>query len=193
MADTESEDNEWQLWWDARLTAMETVLGKSADKIGHGLIPFHFGAEMGGRADIVFFHEHLDGVVAVTAELIGCEDQPANDQGNYELMICSRKEDSWGPNVIGQLAHYTLEKPLNPGETMGIGPAVPDGSAISAFLFFDYGRFEVRNRKAGLLLCMGITADEIKTCRDGDRPQVETALKQSGTFPFTDLTRESAL
>ena len=193
MADSEHQDDEWTLWWDARLAAMESVLGKSADTVGHGVIPFELGADLGGAADIVYFRHHLDGVVAATSELIGCDDQIPNDQGNYELMICSREEDDWGPNIICQLAHYTLESALNPGETMDIGPATPDGSTIAAFLFCDYGRFKVRDREAGLLLCLGITAGELSQCRAGNRPRVETALKDAGVFPYTDLFRESVL
>jgi hypothetical protein len=193
MTDTENQDDEWTLWWDARVSAMENILGKSADTVGHGVIPFQFGAEMGGAADIVYFHNHLNGVVAVTAELIGCDDQLPNDQGNYELMICSRSDDEWGPNIICQLAHYTLESALNPGETMDIGPATPDGSTIAAFLFCDYGRFKVRDRPAGLLLCLGITAEELSECRAGNRTDVESALKDAGVYPFTDLFRKSVL
>ena len=181
-----------QLWWDARISALENVLGKCDDTVGHGLIPFHFGPEMGGAADIVYFRNHIDGLVSVTSELIGCDDQLSNDQGSYELMICSRDSaDEWGANIIGQLAHYTLEAALEPGQTMDIGPAVPEGSTIAAFLFCDYGRFTVRDRNAGLILCMGITTDELAQCRAGNRPQVEKALKDAGIYPFTDLNRNS--
>lgn len=193
MTESNHEDNEWTLWWDARVAAMESILGKSADTLGHGVIPFSFGAEMGGTADIIYFRNHLDGVVAATSELIGCDEQLPNDQGNYELMICSRNDDTWGPNIICQLAHYTLECALNPGETMDIGPATPAGSTIAAFLFCDYGRLNVRDRPSGLLLCLGITADELSECRSGNRTQVEAALKSNGVYPFTDLFRKSVL
>lgn len=193
MTETDDQEDEWTLWWDARVAAMESILGESADMVGHGLIPFQFGAEMGGTADLVYFHNHVDGVVTVTSELIGCDEQLANEQGNYELMICSREEDNWGQYILGQLAHYTLEAVLNPGETMDIGPATPDGSTIAAFLFCDYGRFTVRDRNAGLLLCLGITADELAECRAGNRERVESALQEAGVYPFTDLFRKSVL
>ncbi|TWT74419.1 Suppressor of fused protein (SUFU) [Posidoniimonas polymericola] len=188
----ESED-EWTLWWDARLAAMESVLGKSHDTVGHGTIPFHLGADLGGTADIVYFHNHVDGIVSVTAELIGNADQAPNSMGNYELAICSRDDDDWGANIIGQLAHYTLETVLEPGQTMDIGPATPDGSSITAFLFCDYGRFTVRDQNAGLILCIGITAPELNACRDGNRDRVEELLTLSGVFPFTDLHRRSVV
>ncbi len=191
--DTEHPDDEWTLWWDARIAAMETVLGKSADTVGHGMIPFQLGAEMGGAADIVYFREHLDGVIAATSELIGCDDQLPNDLGNYELMICSRQDEEWGANIICQLAHYTLQAVLNPGETMDISSAAPAGSTIAAFLFCDYGRFQVRDRNAGLLLCLGISVEELVECRAGNRPYVESALREAGVFPYTDWFREGVI
>ena len=188
-----SNDNEWTLWWDARLAALESVLGKSQDIVGHGAIPFNLGADLGGVCDIVYFHDHVDGIVSVTAELIGNSDQRPNSMGNYELSICCRDDDQWGPNIIGQLAHYTLETPLEPGQTMDIGSATPDGSPIAAFLFCDYGRFKVRDQNAGIIMCVGITDSELSACRNGDREHVESKLKSNGVFPFNDLGRDSVL
>src|SRR5215831_9713668 len=65
--------------------------------------------------------------------------------------------------------------------------------AFSALLFSDFGRFEVLGRKAGLLLCMGITADELAACKEGRREEVEQALREQGVYPFTDLHRKSVL
>ena len=188
-----ADDNEWQEWWDARVAAIEGVLGKSEDVVGHAAIPFHLGGDIGGAADIIYFRHHLPGRVSVTSELIGCEDQVPNDLGNYELMICHRGDEEWGPNIICKLAYYTLEAELKPGDTMDIGSAAPKGSAIAALLFLDYGRFKVRGTKAGLLLCIGITADELESCRKGRRADVEQALKKAGVYPYTDLYRQSVL
>lgn len=194
QADTNSDDaDEFQRWWDARVSAMENVLGKSHNMHGHAVIPFEFGPDMGGAADIIYFHEHIHGIVSVTSELIGCDEQKFNSLGNYELMICHRDEEEWGANIISQLAHYTLEAELNPGETMDIGLAVPDGSTIDALLFLEYARFPVLGRDCGLLLCLGITAHELARCRAGHRPEVETALKTRSIYPYTDLYRESVL
>lgn len=191
---SETDDSdEWMLWWDARLAAMESLLGKSHDTVGHGTIPFQLGAELGGTADIVYFHHHVKGVVSVTAELIGNEDQLPNSMGNYELAICSRDDHEWGDYVIGQLAHYTLEAVIEPGQTMDIGPATPEDSTISAFLFCDYGQFKVRDQDAGIVLCLGITADELHMCRNGARPRLESLLQSKGVFPFTDLYRKSVV
>ncbi len=193
MASNVPEDDHWTLWWNARIAAMEALLGKSDDIVGHAPVPFDLGADIGGAADIVFFRGHVNGVIAATSELIGNNEQLPNDQGNYELAIGHRADDEWGPRIISQLAHYTLQAALNPGETMEIGPATPDGSTIAAFLFCDYGRFQVLGRNAGLLLCIGITSKELSFCRAGKRTRVELALKSAGVYPFTDLNRDSTV
>jgi hypothetical protein len=194
MSDMDREsDAEWETWWDARVSGIESLLGKSEEIVGHALIPFELGPDAGGEADVIYFRHHLPGVVAVTSELIGRDDQVPSVVGNYELVICHRTDEPWGPNIISRLAQYTLEAELNPGDTMDIGPATPDRSTITGLLFADFGRFRVRGREAGLLLCFGITADELDACRDGKREHVETALKDSGVYPYTDLFRASVL
>ena len=37
--------DDWQRRWDARIAAMESILGKVADTVGHSVIPFQFGAD----------------------------------------------------------------------------------------------------------------------------------------------------
>lgn len=185
--------SEWQAWWDARVAAIESVLGASDEVVGHALIPFHFGFEAGGTADVIYFRHHVPGVVAVTSELIGCDKQVPNRLGNYELMICQRDHVEWGAGIISRLAYYTLDAEVNPGETMDLGSSTPEGATISALLFFDYARLTVRERPAGLLLCVGITRDELQACRQGRRPEVEAGLKAAGVYPFTDLFRKSVL
>ena len=192
MAESPDED-EWGEWWDARVAAIETVLGPSHDMEGHAPIPFQMGADIGGAADIIYFKKHLKGVVSVTSDLIGDDEQVENDLGNYELMICHRDDEPWGANVISQLAYYTLKARLNPGDTMDIGSALPDDSTLAAFLFFNYATFKVRGRKAGLLLCVGITGDELQACRAGKREKVEKGLNAAKVYPFTDLYRDSVL
>lgn len=180
-------------WWDERLAAMETVLGKSDGMVSHAVVPFQFGYDAGGRADVVHFREHLAGVVHTTCQLIGLENQMPNMLGNYELAICHRGEQTWGVGIISSLAYYTLEARIEPGQTMDLGPAAPRGSTLAAFLFLEFGRFTLRSRKAGLLLCIGITLDELTACRGGNAQGVEMALVSKGVYPFTDLQRRSVL
>jgi len=189
----EEDDKLWDELWDERLAALEALYGKSDDMVGHGVVPFYLGADVGGAADIVYFLSHIPGRLSVTAELIGCEDQKHGPLGNYELAIAHRDANEWGPDLISRLAHYTLDAVLKPAETMDIAPATPEDSTIDALMFFDYGTFSFRSRRAGVLLCVGITEKEKKACLAGKSTAVITALKDKGVFPYTDLTRDSVI
>jgi len=193
MNNDEDIDYEWERLWTERLSALEGLFGKSADDVGHSTVPFELGPEAGGGADVVYFDQWMPGRLTVTAELLGADGQLLNDQGFYELAICHRDNQTWGPNLISRLAHYTLQAVLNPGETMDIGPAVPEGSNIAAFLFEDLGRFDFRGHKAGVLLCIGITQAELDECRAGRTERVVKALRRKGIYPHTDLIRNSVV
>ena len=180
-------------WWTDRMTSVEALLSKSDNLVTHAVIPFQFGYDAGGRADVVQFREYVPGVVYATSELIGDDRPMQNALGNYGLAICHRTDEALGAQTIGSLAYYTLDARLEPGQTMDIGRAVPARSTISAFLFGQFGRFTVRGRKAGLLLCIGITSDELTACRWGNCQRVEAGLGSKGVYPFTDFTRRSVL
>lgn len=184
--------DDWEARWSARQTALESVLGTAEPIVGHANIPL--GApDWTGGADLLYFKQHIDGVVAVTADLIGMKEHRRNIQGSYELAICHRNDDSAGPGLISWLANYTLEAVLEPGQTMSISGAVPEGSSIAGLLFFDYARMRVRGERCGLLLCIGITEDELARCRAGYRTEVENRLKGSSIYPYTDWHRSSSL
>lgn len=184
--------------FDERLAAMQRVFGKSADIVLHAVVPFEFGSDLGGRADVVQFHDHINGVIYVTCDLLGNTKQVANSLGTYELAICHRyneeryKED-WGPEIIAALAYYTLDAQVEAGHTMDIGSSASKESLISAFLFDEFAAFDFRGQPAGVLLCIGITADELSACRHGQGHRVLGALKSKGVYPFTDMGRRSVL
>jgi Suppressor of fused protein (SUFU) len=186
-----AEDNDFLRWWDARMAAMEGVFGKSSEMVGHATIPFDLGVEMGGAADIVYFKNFVPGVLSVTSELIGRDNQVPNALGNYELAICHRDDEAWGPELISVLSYYTLDHAINPGETMDISSAAPAGSRIAALLFLELARFSVLERDAGVLLCIGISGDELAACHKSRAEQVEVALRKGGIYPFTDFGRDS--
>lgn len=191
---TSRDTDDHQYWWNARLRALERIYGKADKTVGHAPVPFSFGPDAGGAAaDVLYFRNHAPGVLTVTAELIGTDDQVRSSLGNYELAICHRSAETWGPNLISRLAYHTLETPLEPGETMDIGPIAPDGSGIAALLFESYGRFEIEGRKAGVLLCIGITEEELKWCLRGKSAEIVQLLKARSIFPFTDFGRQSVV
>lgn len=183
----------WEYWWNTRQKALEAILGPASDMVYHGVIPFDLGPDAGGAADVLHFPNCAGGSAFVTSELIGRDDQVENDLGNYELMICHREKHDWGPNVISRLAGFTCQALVNPGQTMDIGEVTPSGSTISAFLFQEYARLVVEGRACGILLCIGITREELELCRQGRAAEVTEALRLNGVHPFTDLERPSVV
>lgn len=188
MAKQRKHDDDWEAWWNDRKAALEKILGPADDDVLHSMIPL----AMGGRADVLRFHPPDMGVTYVTADLIGNSGQPETSLGQYELMICQRDEKSdWPPNLISQLAAYTLNIPLQPWDTMTIAPALPKGSKIYDALFVPYASFKVRRKKCGLLLCLGLTNEELEFCRAVDCDPVIDKLKEVGEYPFTNPKRQS--
>jgi Suppressor of fused protein (SUFU) len=185
----DSGDDDWQKTWDARLAALEHELGESDDKIATSPVPIY----LGGGADVLTFKRHVDGVAYVTAGLIGDGSQQQTEIGEYELMMCFRKENDWAPSLLSRLAPYTFETALKPGETMDIAPAMPENSTIAALLFVSYRQFKVDDANAGILLCIGITESELAQCRAIGPDVVISRLKDSGVFPFTDTERASVI
>ncbi len=186
----ENQDREWEETWNARQVAISRFLGPPADHVLHAMIPFY----LGGTADVMMFPQHNGGIAYVTADLTGGSGQPQNAfWDEYELVICLRDRQDWGANLISRLARYTLEATVDPGETMDIGPALPQPTTLSAFLFLEYGTFRLHEKRCGLLLCVGITPDELEACMAGNGDRVVDQLKTKGIFPFTDLHRPSCL
>src|SRR2546423_1543900 len=111
-------NDDWQEVWDARADAIAKVLGPGYDNVFHAVHPF----ALGGQADVMAYCHHLEGMVYVTAELTGKPDSCYTD---YELMICHRRQDDWGPNIISRLAPYTQQAYISSGESMDIDSATP--------------------------------------------------------------------
>ncbi len=153
----------------------------------HSPIPF----ELDGAADVLTFRKHCDGVVYVTADLIGDDRSRPNELGQYELMICTREKCDWAPQLISNLARYTIDAVLAPYDTMDVTPALPPGSKLNAFLFWPYAKLEVNGMKAAVMLCLGITKQELNFIQTSDCETLVEKLTKAGVFPRTDLTRSS--
>jgi len=183
----------WQRWWDARVAALEAILGKCDGTVYHAPPPMHID----GYADVLRFRDFVPGVTYVTCDLIGNPRHAPNDLGHYELMMCTREENPWAPGVLSRLAKYTYEAALQIGDTMDITRVVPRGSTSAALLFItpeiQPARFSVLGQPASLLLCVGITAEEFGACKLHNSCGVHRKLKERGIFPYTDLKREPAL
>lgn len=183
----DTDDDAWQRQWEARHQALEGVLGPADDTVLHSPVPFH----LGGAADVLVFRQHNDGVVYVTADLIGDDQSKPNQLGQYELMICTPNDSPWAPELISNLAKYTIDAVLAPNDTMDIGPALPPPTELSAFLYLPYATMEVDGRKAAVMLCLGITQSELAFIQNNDVETLLNALKAAGVYPKTDLSRSS--
>lgn len=189
--ESEPEKAEWQKVWDARISGLAPILGKPAGKVLHAVIPL----QLGGSADVLPFPEYVPGITYVTAEMTG-EDvgQRPSSLGSYELMICARQEQQRAGDLISQLARYTCEAELEPGETMDLGTFFGD-STIRALLFANPCEqpvhFEFLGKRYGLLLCMGITAEELAFKQGRGSEALVALLKQHRAFPYTTPDRPS--
>jgi Suppressor of fused protein (SUFU) len=177
------EHDDWEEVWNARAAALAHALGSGHDEVYHA--PHSFA--LGGQADVMAFDHHVQGVVYVTAELTG---KPGASYADYELMICHRSDQDWGPNAISRLAPYTQEAYIAAGESMDIEGTPPE-SQIQAFLFDTYGTFTLFGRVNELRLCIGITKPELQFKMKHGSEKLMELLKRHGVYPFTDLERDS--
>jgi hypothetical protein len=170
--------------WNERELALAGCFGCSHSELFHSPHPF----VLGGNADVLSFEMEGGGVAYVTAELTG---RPEACYADYELMTCSKSADTWGPNIISQLAPYTQQRHIGHAESMNIDSGVPDDATVRAFLFVDYARIELFGHENTLRLCIGITEPELnyKFAHNGEA--LLKLLKENGVYPFTDLYRSS--
>ncbi len=196
MTTSQQPENEWTRLWNARLAALTPILGKPADGVYHAVTPFHFRDPAGGScADVVPFPSYLPGATYVTTELTG-EDvgQLPSSLGHYELMICTQEESLTAVDFISKLANYTCDAELEAGQTMDINEFFGD-STLRAVLFTYPAEqpvyFEFLGERYALLLCIGITSEELEFARSGSRDELLALLKQHGVFPYTIPDRPS--
>ena len=187
----EEQSDEWQKIWDARIAALTPILGKPTSTVLHAVIPL----QLGGSADVLQFPDFTPGITYVTSEMTG-EDvgQLPTTLGRYELMICARQELREAGDLISTLASYTCEAELEPGETMDLGTFFGD-SSIRAVLFTHPREqpvhFEFFGQRYGLLLCIGITAEELAFNHNHGSESLLALLRQRGVFPYTTPGRAS--
>jgi hypothetical protein len=183
----------WEKIWNARLKGLTQVLGKSENKVFHAFFPFQFG----GFADVLTFPNFIRGKTYVTADCSG----PGTGQlrtrlGNYELMTCTKKPSAAAADFISKLASFTLQARLQPGDTMEF-PRRQPGSTLKGLVFTHPGDkplyFKLLGKKYGLLLCIGVTKDELAVAKTKGSDALLPILKQRGIFPYTIFDRQSVL
>jgi Suppressor of fused protein (SUFU) len=177
---------------EARITALQAVLGQHDGTVWRS----PSSLRKRGYADVLRFRKYVNGIAYVTSGLIGNEHQVPNRWGHYELMLCMREENDWAPAMLSQLAHYTHDATLQPGDTMDIADAhPPQPSVITALLFAradpPADSFDVSGAPANIILCIGITATEFAACKNFGSGVMLRMLREKEIYPFTDLQRDS--
>ena len=165
-------------------------LGPQSDNVLHSVALFDMGPDAGGGADVYVYEQKIKGVTYITGDLIG-KKQKKSDAGNYELMICHKKENEWGSQLISQLSYYTLEASIVSGETMDIGPFTKDDT--TAIIFDRYCDFKVNGNQYGLMLLIGINSDELEWAKEYGGEKLIEKLKANGVYPYTEFKRKSVL
>ena len=194
QAPDQTHDDEWTQVWDARMAALTPILGKPDEMVLHATVPFEF-RDAGGSADVVPFPHYIPGATYVTAELTGTDaGQISNSLGHYELMICTHQKLAEAADFISGLACYTCDAKLEAGQTMDIGDFFED-STLRAMLFAHPSNqpvfFEFLGQRYSLLLCIGITSEELVFARSRSTKELIALLKQHGVFPYTTPDRQS--
>jgi hypothetical protein len=185
------EMNHYEGIWNARMNALRPILGKPEEVVCHAYVPL----ELGGFADVVPFTNYVPGVTYVTADLTGQEiGQLPSSLGHYELMVCVRQESQRAADLISRLARYTCDAKVEAGDTMDLGTFFED-STLRALLFThprgEATHFEFLGKRYGLLLCVGITAEELAFGRSKGTEKLLSLLKEHGVFPYTIPDRPS--
>ena len=193
-------EEDWETTWNARVTALEKYFGKSAEAVWHSSTPpIQFGHC--GATDVLMFPNWVEGGEAyITAELTNHNiPQIKNSLGSYELMVCGKTppRDNRFPAFVGHLAPCTLEMQLDAGHTMSIPDFWRDGS-LPALLFVHPldekpATFKLNGRRCGVLMAIGITAEELAFARakPGQYDLLLVFLMAHGIYPFTIPGRKS--
>ena len=193
--------------YELKMAGLEYVLGKSADWVGHAIIPF----DLGGAVDMYYFPNGIKGTGFATMELLqpdGTGPIP-NKLGTYELVAFTKHDyiqdrDETSPFylierricvILTGIGNYAFSAKLNPLETCEMPSN--EGEPTIFLIFDDYKpdgkEFKVGNRKHGLLLIMEVFRDEMEFAMNNGAAKLIEKLKDAGYYPYSDLDRKSVI
>jgi len=203
----EFSEEEWNNHYEKKEKAIENILGKMNELVGHAIIPF----DIGGTVDMYYFSKHIKGTGFVTMELIkpdGSGPIP-NKNGTYELIAFTKEKyinskDVKKPfNIIERricgiftaIGNYSFQAKLEPGDTCEIPGE--EGEPNIYLLFDEYtsntNKFEINGNSHGLLLIIELFKDELDFARSNGSKSIIEKLKESHYYPYTDMNRKSVL
>ena len=193
--------------YELKMAGLEFVMGKSADLVGHAIIPF----DLGGAVDMYYFPNGIKGTGFATMELLqpdGTGPVP-NKLGTYELVAFTKldyvqdKEETNPFNIIERRAcgiltgigSYSFSAKLDPLETCEM--PTKEGEPNICLIFDEFKpegkEFTVGNRKHGLLLIMEVHRDEMEFAINNGTAKLIEKLKDAGYYPYSDLDRKSVI
>jgi hypothetical protein len=166
--------------WDARIEALERVLGPCGDRVFHSVIPLF----LGGSADVVTFSQgRIPGVVYVSADLTGFDDSK-----EYELAVITRREEAWAAPLISNLAAYAA----NTADLLG-GPGSRLKAIVVTRLPAQAGEFSFGGRTFELHVLVGITTAELKYRMEHGTEALLRLLEAQRVLPWTDTQRAGVI
>ncbi len=198
-------EQEHELDYELKSKALENVLGKMHDLVGHAIIPF----AIGGAVDMYYFPNHIKGTGFATMELLepdGTGPLP-NRLGTYELVAFTKhdynnSEDIQTPfnlierkicGIFTTIGFFSKEAVLNPNETCEIPNGEGEENSCLVFDLYqpDNKEFIIGDRKHHLLLCLQVFRSEMEFARENGSSELFKILKQAGHYPYSDLNRQT--
>ncbi|PKW19990.1 hypothetical protein CLV50_3337 [Flavobacterium lindanitolerans] len=204
MKDDQNFTNEqFAEYHNLKLKSIESVLGVSAETVGHSIIPFGTIADMTvGAVDMYYFPNHISGTGLTTMQLITPDGNgPKNKKGTYEL-IAFTKQTYNNPeqepptqfnqierricDTFTQIAGVASKKEFNPLEICQL----KDNDGKNKYIIFDlYKEFKIGKQKHHLLLCIEIFEEELATIEMFGHKGFVNMLKMINIYPYSDLDR----
>lgn len=196
-------DKEYELDYQQKSEALENVLGKMHNLVGHAIIPF----AVGGAVDMYYFPNHMKGTGFATMELLepdGTGPLP-NRQGTYELVAFTKYNyvSSDDPNtpfnrierkicgIFTKVGFFSRQAVLNSGETCEVPNKEGEENTCLIFDLYDQSniKFKIGNRQHHLLLCIQVFRSELDYARLKGTWYLLEKLKNAGHYPYSDLDR----
>ena len=201
MADRD--DGAGQSWYDDKSAMMVSILGEEHDMVMHAIIPY----ALGGSLDLYYYPNGVPGTGIATKELAdGPGEGPSNDVYDcYELVMFTRypvnldSADDEGTEfgqvhspirtMLNQIAPYSAQATLNPGETCEFPAEMPDVGGRC--LIFDAYSPHPGDEPApfGMMALIEVFQSEMVYAREMGGAALLEKLKAKGHYPYSDMER----
>ena len=161
------------------------------------------GFQFGGEAAVSSYPNFIDdAVLYITEELTGYPGvvtQAGEFYSGYELAMLQPANEVANPLngswIISQFARSTINEEYGPGHTADI--RATDGPPIDGLIFTtldgDASSFELDGKSYGILLAVGIKADELEFAYREGSDALLNLLRDKHVLPYTIVNRPSVV